>query len=98
MGAEYRWGKRYGLDRKKMKEEVTRQLSDIQSRPKATAIQVQRGEFARPWIRRFRIVSERIFQDYWRSPINVYSKIALCAGVVVSSTFHSVLHFLVLIG
>lgn len=77
------WSEKWASSQKK--EDVARRLSNIQSQPKATAIQGHRGEFARPWIWQLRIVSKRMFRDYWRSPTYVYSKIALCAGVVSSA-------------
>lgn len=82
-GSNINWSDRWASSQEK--KEVARRLSDIRSQPKATALGQHHGEFARPWLRQFSIVSERIFQDYWRSPTYVYSKIALCAGVVSSA-------------
>ncbi|KAI2615542.1 hypothetical protein GGR54DRAFT_294268 [Hypoxylon sp. NC1633] len=40
-----------------------------------------RSEYAAPFIQQLIIVTRRIFQEYWRDPTYLYSKLALCAGV-----------------
>ena len=65
-------------------EEVVRHLGDFNSPPRILSIEQQRSEYATPWSRQLTIVSNRLFQEYWRSPTYVYSKIALCTGVVSS--------------
>ncbi|KAF7867296.1 hypothetical protein EAF04_005379 [Stromatinia cepivora] len=40
-----------------------------------------RSEYATSFFRQLVIVTERIFQEYWRDPTYLYSKLALCAGV-----------------
>ena len=37
---------------------------------------------AAPYVLQFRLQTRRLFQEYWRTPAYIYSKLALCAGVV----------------
>ncbi|KAJ2998944.1 hypothetical protein NUW58_g161 [Xylaria curta] len=68
------------------------------SRQRATAIQripelhtnavevppeMNRKEYAASWFSQLNAVTKRRFQEYWRSPTYVYSKVALCAGVAL---------------
>lgn len=41
-----------------------------------------RREYAASFIQQLTTVTRRTFQDYWRDPTYLYSKLALCAGVV----------------
>lgn len=66
------------------KENVIQELDNTRYSDKLMPLQTHRGEFAASWLQQLTIVSKRIFQEYWRSPTYVYSKIALCAGVVRS--------------
>ena len=76
------------------KEEVVRQLGDINSSPGIMSIDEQRSEYTTSWFRQLTIVSNRLFRDYWRSPTYVYSKIELCTGVVSCSGLLPYLMFL----
>ncbi|OTA55242.1 hypothetical protein K449DRAFT_176834 [Hypoxylon sp. EC38] len=40
-----------------------------------------RSEYATSFIQQLIIVTKRTFQEYWRDPTYLYSKLALCAGV-----------------
>ena len=51
----------------------------VSSKPSAKP---ERSEFAASFIQQLVIVTRRIFQEYWRDPTYLYSKLALCAGVV----------------
>lgn len=42
----------------------------------------RRSEYAASFTRQLIIVTRRVFQEYWRDPTYLYSKMALCAGVV----------------
>ncbi len=42
----------------------------------------RRGEYAASWLTQFLIVTHRLFQDNWRDPVYVYSKLLLCIGLV----------------
>lgn len=65
-----------------------------------------RSEYAASFIQQLITVTRRIFQEYWRDPTYLYSKLALCVGLVgalpypfknVLSYYHTVLlqrHFL----
>ncbi|KAL7621630.1 Multidrug resistance protein [Parahypoxylon ruwenzoriense] len=48
----------------------------------SSAIQThKRGEFAVPTLQQLIVVMKRTFQDYWRDPKYLYSKLALCIGI-----------------
>lgn len=74
------WSEKWKSSREK--EEVANSLSRIKPSVQTTPIQEYRGEYVTSWYRQLVIVCKRLFQEYWRSPTYVYSKIALCAGVV----------------
>lgn len=42
----------------------------------------QKNQYAASFLCQLHLVVKRIFQEYWRNPIYLYSKGALCAGVV----------------
>lgn len=46
----------------------------------------RRSEYAASFIQQLITVTRRIFQEYWRDPTYLYSKLALCAGVVSSTS------------
>ncbi|KAK8129110.1 abc transporter cdr4 [Apiospora sp. TS-2023a] len=48
------------------------------------------GEYAVSIIRQMAFVTKRAFQDYWRDPTYLYSKLALCAGVEGVGFFNGV--------
>lgn len=65
--------------------ELERQLSGLRALAHDTASSPQQAtEYATPWVRQLVVVSKRIFQEQWRDPVYLYSKMALCAGVVSS--------------
>lgn len=76
------WSEKWKASREK--KEVANSLGDIKPPVQATPIQQYRDEYVTSWYRQLVIVCKRLFQEYWRSPTYVYSKIALCAGVVSS--------------
>lgn len=39
-------------------------------------------EYATPWMSQLVIVCKRLFQEYWRDPLYLYTKVALCIGMV----------------
>ncbi|TAQ91217.1 hypothetical protein B7494_g440 [Chlorociboria aeruginascens] len=43
--------------------------------------QLLRSKYAASFIQQLLIVTRRIFQEYWRDPTYLYSKLGLCAGV-----------------
>ena len=49
-------------------------------------------EYAASYAYQFRLVTMQVFREYWRDPTYVYSKMALCAGLV-STSFSSTLLF-----
>ncbi|KAF2142292.1 uncharacterized protein K452DRAFT_226952 [Aplosporella prunicola CBS 121167] len=44
---------------------------------------VQRDQFAASYPRQLQLVTKRVFQEYWRDPVYLYSKVGLCAGVTL---------------
>lgn len=46
----------------------------------------RRSEYATSFIQQLILVTRRIFQEYWRDPTYLYSKLALCAGVVSATS------------
>ncbi|KAK8050931.1 hypothetical protein PG993_002316 [Apiospora rasikravindrae] len=44
-------------------------------------INTRGGEYAASFFCQMAVVTKRAFQDYWRDPTYLYSKLALCAGV-----------------
>ncbi|ESZ90511.1 multidrug resistance protein CDR1 [Sclerotinia borealis F-4128] len=51
------------------------------STPGKISTRLVRSEYAASSIRQLTIVTRRIFQEYWKDPTYLYSKLALCAGV-----------------
>lgn len=39
-------------------------------------------EYATSWYTQMALVSQRIFQEYWRDPVYISAKMSLCAGLV----------------
>ncbi|KAI1432769.1 ABC-2 type transporter-domain-containing protein [Xylaria sp. CBS 124048] len=65
------------------KAEVLDHLSEINAHPSEAALEINHKEYAASWITQMRAVTKRSFQEYWRSPPYLYSKVALCAGVAL---------------
>ncbi|KAI1770956.1 ABC-2 type transporter-domain-containing protein [Hypoxylon cercidicola] len=64
-------------------KEVLCHLNELMVTSKVSLSQQDDKEYASSWIQQMKIVSKRIFQEYWRSPTYLYSKLALCAGVAL---------------
>ncbi|KAI1076618.1 ABC-2 type transporter-domain-containing protein [Whalleya microplaca] len=65
------------------KEQVLRHLTELKMLPQSAQPEAYQGEYAASWLEQMSVVSKRIFQEYWRSPTYLYSKLALCAGVAI---------------
>ncbi|KAF3069069.1 ABC transporter CDR4 [Daldinia childiae] len=66
------------------RQEVKHQLAAIKERSSTTAVSQSyqpRDEFAASSLNQLILVTHRIFQEYWRDPVYLYSKVALSAGV-----------------
>lgn len=63
------------------KEEVLHHIAQLR-RVSDTAQAVHQGEYAVSWTKQLVVVTRRLFQNYWRDPMYLYSKLVLCAGVV----------------
>ncbi|KAI1484553.1 ABC-2 type transporter-domain-containing protein [Biscogniauxia mediterranea] len=68
------------------KQEVLRELAELkkfESSPHTTSF--YHTQYAASLFQQLSIVSKRIFQDYWRDPIYLLSKMALCIGVALAN-------------
>lgn len=66
-------------------QQVLRQLEEMEksnSECKEPTLSERQGEYASSLINQIFAVSKRTFQNYWRDPTYLYSKMALCIGVV----------------
>ncbi|KAF1849694.1 pleiotropic drug resistance protein, ABC superfamily [Cucurbitaria berberidis CBS 394.84] len=54
----------------------------------------RKAEYAASFPRQLRLVVKRVFQEYWRNPMYLYSKGALCAGVTLCNglSFYNTSH------
>lgn len=64
------------------KQQVLHQLGNYKTHSKTIQVAAHHDEYATSLLYQMVVVTKRIFQEYWRSPTYVYSKLALCAGVV----------------
>lgn len=73
-------------DNSERKQEVLRHLTTMEGdMEQSSAPKGKRDKYAASTFQQLLIVTERIFQDYWRDPKYLYSKIALCFGIVSKS-------------
>lgn len=78
------WSRKW--DNSEKKQEVLRHLATLEGVKRQNM--TPRGisdKYAASTFRQLVIVTERIFQDYWRDPKYLYAKIALCFGIVRTS-------------
>jgi ABC-type multidrug transport system ATPase subunit len=79
------WGNIWSLSNQK--KELVERLDQLVAKPPQTttlaATLTDNGtEYASSFLSQFRLVIERAFQNYWRSPVLLYSKMFLCLGIV----------------
>lgn len=79
MPSDY-WAHKWSISQQN--KQVLDHLAELKARPKTVQGATHHEEYATSIFRQMTVVTKRIFQDYWRSPTYVYSKLALCAGVV----------------
>ncbi|KAI0517757.1 ABC-2 type transporter-domain-containing protein [Xylaria bambusicola] len=69
----------------KQKEDVSRRLVELKNgdaAEKVVGVSEQKS-YATPWLFQMVSVTKRIFQEYWRRPVYIYSKYALCIGIAL---------------
>ena len=73
----------------KQKENVTRRLVELKTgvTPEKVLGAAEPKSYATPWLAQMGAVTNRIFQEYWRRPVYIYSKFALCIGIVSVTVF-----------
>ncbi|CAH0015952.1 unnamed protein product [Clonostachys rhizophaga] len=73
-------------DSSEHKQEVLERLEYLKhnSGGDSTFTDSRSGEYAAPLVRQFYLVLKRNFQEYWRDPISLYSKLGLCLGISLS--------------
>ncbi|KAK8085188.1 ABC multidrug transporter [Apiospora hydei] len=80
--ADEYWAQKWASSQQK-----TQVVSDLEElgthAPGATREVVHKHAYAASWTTQVMVVTKRIFQDYWRSPTYVFSKLALCTGVAL---------------
>lgn len=71
------------------RQNVTRQLECLKAERNPTQLpekekspELDQGEFAVPIFKQISLVSKRFFQDQWRDPVYLYTKTAMCTGLV----------------
>ncbi|KAH8667575.1 ABC transporter CDR4 [Tricladium varicosporioides] len=73
------------------KKKVKQQLGIFLERvPPTTLLNVHPGysdEYASSYVTQLSVVIYRIFQEYWRTPSYLYSKVALCVGAAIFNGF-----------
>lgn len=65
------------------KKAAIQQLSEFQAlETSAGPSHTTKSKYATSYARQLIIVSRRLFQEYWRDPLYLYTKVALCGGMV----------------
>ncbi|KAL8989589.1 MAG: hypothetical protein Q9177_001554 [Variospora cf. flavescens] len=72
-------------ERKAVKAELARMRETLSQQPVAVHASDALGAFAAPFGTQLWIVLKRVFQQYWRTPSYLYSKVALCLFSVSSA-------------
>lgn len=64
--------------------DIVRQIREFEALSNTPgSIKKHLGEYATPWILQIVTVSKRLFQEYWRDPPYLYTKVVLCAGMAL---------------
>ncbi|KAF2121683.1 AtrD, ABC-transporter [Lophiotrema nucula] len=74
------------LERQKVRSNIS-EILDKQQDGTNPNLSLQTYEHAASYMLQFRLVLKRLFQEYWRTPEYIYSKIALCTGVAFFNGF-----------
>ncbi|KAI9043275.1 uncharacterized protein KD926_003805 [Aspergillus affinis] len=68
-------------EKQAVQQEITRVKADAERVPaKTTTGTLDDDDYASTYWQQLRLVTYRMFQDYWRDPTYLYSKLALCVG------------------
>ena len=81
-------------------EEVQRELEEMkedrsQIPVPAVKNKTEYNEFAAPFWKQYLETQKRVFQQYWRTPEYIYSKMLLCGLTVSSDHCHSIISTLI---
>ncbi|KAK8044790.1 ABC multidrug transporter [Apiospora rasikravindrae] len=80
--ADEYWAKKWSSSQ--LKAQVVNDLEELGAHvPGAVREIVHKHAYAASWTTQVVVMTKRIFQDYWRSPTYVFSKLALCTGVAL---------------
>lgn len=74
-------------ERTEVRRELSQMKEELSQKPQAPR-SAGYGEFAMPFWKQYLIVQHRTFQQYWRSPEYIYSKLCLCV-IPVSLDAHN---------
>ncbi|XDG05108.1 hypothetical protein ABKA04_004723 [Annulohypoxylon sp. FPYF3050] len=81
------WSKKWNesLQNQEILSYLQQSIAEKQSSsPEKPSAELGESEYAASFSQQLIIVTKRIFEEYWRDPTYLYSKLALCAGVVSS--------------
>ncbi|KAH9909366.1 ABC-2 type transporter-domain-containing protein [Xylariomycetidae sp. FL2044] len=69
----------------RQKEDVDHRLVELKASdsPETVLGAVKQNSYATPWLFQMHYVTRRIFQEYWRRPVYICSKFALCIGIAL---------------
>ncbi|KAI1457887.1 P-loop containing nucleoside triphosphate hydrolase protein [Annulohypoxylon moriforme] len=69
----------------KQRDDVAGRLIELKTKgtPEKTSSTSGYKAYATPWLFQMVSVTRRIFQEYWRRPVYIYSKFALCIGIAL---------------
>lgn len=76
------WAREWAVS--KQQGDVAGRLVELKTKgaPEKTVSAAGYKTYATPWLFQMVSVTRRIFQEYWRRPVYIYSKFALCIGIV----------------
>ena len=70
-------------ERQAVQQQITKVKTDAgRVRAMTTTATLDDDDYASTYWQQLRLVTYRMFQDYWRDPTYLYSKLALCVGAV----------------
>ncbi|ORY70232.1 AtrD, ABC-transporter [Pseudomassariella vexata] len=77
---------RNGPRRRELKRQLAEMKEELSAKPDSRPARLH-DEYAGSLISQLLLVTHRIFQEYWRDPVYLYSKVALSAGVAFFNGF-----------
>ncbi|KAI1498627.1 ABC-2 type transporter-domain-containing protein [Biscogniauxia marginata] len=75
------WAQKWSSSQQKA--DVLRYITELKAQSQTALPRTHQQEYATSWFQQMMVVPKRTFQEYWRSPVYLYSKLALCAGVAL---------------